>query len=114
MKAFFLQLITTTFLCLLLQFFLPWWTIAVGAAAGGVLFNNTGYASFIAGFIGVALLWLTVAASVDMATASILTDKINKLLPMNVFILTGLVGGLVGGLGALTGSLLRNRRRISK
>jgi hypothetical protein len=37
----------------------------------------------------------------------VLTDKINKLLPVNAFLLTAIIGGVVGGLASLTGSLLR-------
>ena len=105
---FLYQLIATMILSFILQNFLPWWTMAIGAAALGYFFGNKGFVSFLIGFLGVGLLWLGMAMFIDVSTQSILTEKINKILPLNVFILTTLVGGLVGGLASLTGSLLNS------
>jgi hypothetical protein len=63
----------------------------------------------LAGLIGVGTLWLAMAIYIDYSTHSILTEKINKLLPLNAFLLTTLVGGLVGGLSALSGALVKSR-----
>jgi hypothetical protein len=103
---FTIQIITTIVLSFILQYYLPWWTMALGALAIGYVVKNKGYASFLAGFLGVGFLWLGMALFVDVATHSILTEKVNQLLPVNAFLLTALVGGLVGGFAALTGSLL--------
>ena len=46
---------------------------------------------------------------IDALTHSILTEKINRLLPINAFLATLLVGGLVGGFASLTGSLMRSK-----
>ena len=107
---FLYQLIATVILSFLLQDFLPWWTMAVVSFALGYFFGNKGFVSFSAGFLGVGLLWLGMAMFIDVSTQSILTAKINKLLPLNVFVLTTLIGGLVGGLASLTGSLLNSKR----
>ena len=104
---FLIQLIVTAAVCFLLQYFLPWWTMAVGAFTVGYFIRNKGYVSFLAGLVGVSLLWLGMAYYIDVSTDSILTEKINRLLPVNSFLMTALVGGLVGGLAALTGSLLK-------
>lgn len=104
---FLIQLLFTIVLCLLLQLFLPWWTLAIGAFVVAFLFDNKSLPSFAAGFLGVALLWLAMAGYITIATDSILTTKLNQLLPVNSFIITALVGGLVGGFGGLTGSLFR-------
>jgi hypothetical protein len=106
---FLAQLFVTAIVCFVLQYFLPWWTMALGAFAMGYLFSNSGFTSFAAGLLGVALLWLVMAYYIDMTTDSILTDKVAKILPMNVFILTSLVGGLVGGFAALTGAVLKSK-----
>jgi hypothetical protein len=45
----------------------------------------------------------------DFKTDSILTAKVNQLLPINAFLLTALVGALVGGFAALTGTLFKSR-----
>ena len=107
---FLYQLIATVILSFLLQNFLPWWTMAVVSFALGYLFGNTGFISFCAGFLGVGLLWLGMAMFIDVSTQSILTEKINRILPLNVFVLTTIIGGLVGGLAALTGSLLVGKK----
>ena len=107
---FLYQLIATIILSFLLQNFLPWWTMAIGSCAIGYYFGNKGFISFCAGFLGVGLLWLGMAMFIDVSTQSILTAKINKLLPLNVFVLTTLIGGLVGGLASLTGSLLSTQK----
>ncbi len=104
---FLIQILFTIVICLLLQLFLPWWTLAIGAFAVAFLFDNKSFPSFAAGFLGVALLWLAMAGYITIATDSILTTKLNQLLPVNSFIITALVGGLVGGFGGLTGSLFR-------
>jgi len=103
---FLYQLIATIILSFLFQNFLPWWTMAIVSFALGYYFGNSGFVSFCAGFLGVGLLWLGTSMVIDISTHSILTEKINRLLPLNVFVLTTLIGGLVGGLASLTGSLL--------
>jgi hypothetical protein len=106
---FAIQIIVTIIVCFLLQTFLPWWTMAIGAFVIGYTLGNNGYVSFAAGFLAVGLLWLGMAFYVDQSTHSILTEKVNRLLPLNSFILTTLIGGLVGGFAALTGSLLKSK-----
>ncbi len=93
------------------QLFLPFWSVAIVAFVLSLIFNSRGPRSFLAGFLGVALLWSAAAWAIDMSTASILSEKIANILPLegNVTILiliTALLGGLVGGFGALSGSML--------
>lgn len=104
---FFIQLIITILVCLVLQLFLPWWSIAIGAAGVAYMVGNKSFNSFLAGFLAIALLWVGLALIIDLKTNSILTEKINQLLSLNSFILTMLVGGLVGGFAALTGALIK-------
>lgn len=92
---------------LLLQLFLPWWTMAIAAFTISFMMYEKGLSSFIAGFLGVGLLWLALVIYIDFSTASILTEKLNRLLPLNSILLTFLIGGLVGGFASLTGALLR-------
>lgn len=81
--------------------------MAIGAFLVGFVFSNTGFKSFLSGFIAIGLLWLGLALYVDNATHSILTEKISQLFPLDLFVLTSLVGGLVGGFASMTGSLLK-------
>jgi len=104
---FLVQILLTITLCAVLQYFLPWWTLAIGTFVVAFLFDQKGFTSFAAGFLAVGILWLGLATYFSMVTDSILTIKLNQLLPINSFVATVLVGGLIGGFGALTGSLLR-------
>jgi len=107
---FLLQILATIVGCFVVQYFLPWWTMAVVSLVAGYYFHNRGFASFAAGFLGAGLLWLGTAYYMDVATQSILTGKVSKLFPLNIFILMTVVGGLVGGFAALTGTLMRGKR----
>jgi hypothetical protein len=104
---FLIHILLIAAISFLLQSFLPWWTMAVGAFVISFLMDNKGVSSFFAGFLAVGLLWLALAFYIDFTTQSILTEKLNKLLPLNSLLLTTLIGGLVGGLASLTGALLR-------
>ncbi len=106
---FIIQLLITIIVCFILQSFLPWWTMAVGAFTVAYLVGNKGFPAFIAGFIAVAILWLGMAFYIDALTNSILTEKINRLLPINAFVATLIVGGLVGGFASLTGALMKSK-----
>jgi len=110
---FLYQTIATIIFCFAAQYFLPWWTMAIVAFGFGYYFNNGGVQSFVAGFIAVGALWLVMAYRIDIATQSLLTEKMNRIFPLNVFILMVVVGGLVGGFAALTGALM-NEKKVSK
>lgn len=110
---FIYQTLVTAVICFIVQYFLPWWTMAIVAFIFGYYFNNKGPAAFLSGFLAVALLWFSFAFYIDTSTSSILTSKINKLFPVNAFVLMIMVGGLVGGFAALTGSVM-NQKKISK
>jgi hypothetical protein len=115
MAKFITQTIAIALIAALLQYFLPWWTIAIGAFAVGFLFAESGWRSFLAGLLGIGLLWFAVAFFIDMQTQSILTDKVARLFPTKtvplLLLLTSLIGGLVGGFASLTGSILTYRKR---
>ena len=104
------QIIVTAAICLVLQYFLPWWTMAIGAAFVGFYFGNKGPISFFAGFLAVGILWFVMAMTVDSMAHSGLAQKISQVLPINAFVMTTLIGALVGGFAALSGSLLKTRK----
>ena len=81
--------------------------MAIGAFLVGFVFSNSGFKSFLSGFIAIGLLWLGLALYVDNATHSILTEKISQLFPLNLFVFTTLIRGLVGGFASMTGALLK-------
>jgi cell division protein FtsX len=112
---FLFQTLAIIIVCFILQTFLPWWSLSIGALAIGALFANKGWVSFFAGLLGVGLLWFGMAFYIDAATQSILTSKVAQLFPTKtvplLMLVTSLVGGLVGGFASLTGSLLTYKKR---
>lgn len=107
---FLTQTLATILICFAAQYFLPWWTLALASCAVGYYFNNSGFTSFAAGFIGVGILWFGMAYYLDTKTLAIMTEKINRLFPVNVYVLLVVVGGLTGGFAALTGTLLKGKK----
>jgi len=111
-----MKFITSIVLIAILSFalglYLPWWSIAIGAFVVTAFIHLRPGASFLAGFIAIFVLWLALAAIIDMRNQHILSRKLALLLPLggNSFLLlliTALVGAIVGGGAALSGSYLR-------
>jgi len=105
------QILATVVLCLVLQYFLPWWTLVIGAFIAGYWAGNRGVTAFAAGFLGVALLWLVTAMVIDAQTNSILSEKVAQVFPTKtrslLLVITAVVGGLPAGFAGLTGALVR-------
>ncbi len=95
-----------------LELFLPWWSIAVAAFAGGLIFNSK--ANFLAGFIAIAFLWTVKALLIESNAAATLTDRVASIFMLNkplLFLVMALIGGLVGGFAAMTGAALQGNKR---
>ena len=113
---FIFAILLTTLLSFISGIFLPWWGIAIVAFLVELLINQGAGLSFLAGFLGVLLLWSGLAWWIDMKNNGILSERIAHVLPLggNSFLLilvTGIVGGLVAGFAAMSGSFLRPRPR---
>ncbi len=107
-----LKIIFTATIAFLLQNIFPWWSAAVAAfIIAFILYTRPG-SSFLAGFLGVAMLWFIWAFIANSANDGILASRVARIfsLPNNTLLLliTSLIGGLTGGLGAITGSYFRN------
>ena len=50
-----------------MELFLPWWSVAIAAFIGGLLVNTR--MNFLAGFLGIGLLWIQEWASVPVTPA---------------------------------------------
>ena len=93
----------------------PWYSIAIVAFIFGYLLRSN--ASFLAGFLAIALLWLFKMWMIDMdAPESLnLADAVSKIFPLKskslLFLVTALIGGLVGGFAAMTGALLKRDKK---
>jgi hypothetical protein len=111
-----MKFVVATLLTGLLAFiagiFLPWWSLALVAFGVALLVRQTNGFSFLAGFLGIFLMWALVAAWIDWQNKSLLSQKIAQLFPLGgssllLVLVAAFVGGLVGGFAALSGSLLR-------
>jgi hypothetical protein len=114
-----MKFIVAIFLTALLSFisglYFPWWTIAIASFLVALLVYQKAWKAFVAGFLGLLLLWSSLAYWIDINNESILSAKIGELIGVgsNSFLLiliTGLIGGLVAGFAALSGNFLRTSK----
>jgi len=111
---FIASVLLTALLSFALCLFLPWWLIAVAAFVVAVAIPQKAGIAFLSGFLGVFFLWAIMSFMLSNANGHLLAHKVSLLImhidsPFLLIMITGLIGGLVAGLGALSGSLLRNR-----
>jgi hypothetical protein len=111
---FLLQIVFIILLGYILELFFPWWTIAIAAFLGGLLFDTR--SNFGAGFLAVALLWTLKALLIESSAAAPLTDRVAMIFSLSkplLFGVTAFIGGLVGGFAAMTGSALNKGKKKS-
>jgi hypothetical protein len=101
------------------QLFLPWWTIAPLCFILAAALGSTGGRAFGAGFAGIGLGWLLMAAWLNVNSASILSHRVAQLLPLGgqgwvLVLVTAVLGGLVGGLAALAGCWARQAAGVGR
>lgn len=111
---FLISVILTALTAFVVSLYLPWWGIALAAFAVALVVPQRPWVSWLAGFLGLFLLWVIVAWWIDSKNAGILSAKMAALLSLGtssflLILVTGLVGALVGGMAALTGSFVRKR-----
>jgi hypothetical protein len=109
---FLVAIILTALLAFISGLFLPWWGIAIAALLVAIIINQSAGKAFLAGFLGVMLLWQGLAWWINMNNQGVLAKKIAMVLPLGgntvyLIIATGIVGGLVAGFAAMSGSFLR-------
>jgi hypothetical protein len=94
----------------LLQFYLPWWSLAVWAGMVGFMLNQKTGWGFLGGLLGGALLWGGFAAYHYFQGEGYMAHRMGLNFGVNPFVLwlvTALIGGMTAGLGLLSGRLLR-------
>jgi len=117
---FIVALLLTAILSFISGLFLPWWGIAIVAFLVALLIHQKGGKAFLAGLLGVFLLWACLAWWIDMKNNGVLSHKMARVIPeggniLLLILVTGLVGGLVAGFAAMSGSYLRasaNTRKL--
>ena len=110
----FVAIILTALLSFVAGLYFPWWSIAIAASLSVLLIPLASGRAFLAGFLGVFLLWFLLALWIDIKNQHILSKKIAEIFPLGgssfaILLVTAFIGALVGGLGALSGSYLRRR-----
>ncbi|MBK8142775.1 MAG: hypothetical protein IPK57_18580 [Chitinophagaceae bacterium] len=114
-----MKFITAIILTALLAFisgllsFSPWWGFAVTSLIVALLVHQKAGKAFLAGFLGLFLLWGGLAWWIDMKNNGVLSQKIASVLPLGgnsilLIVVTGVAGGLVAGFAAMSGSYLRS------
>ncbi len=114
-----MKFITAIILTALLAFisgllsFSPWWGFAVTSVLVALLVHQKAGKAFLAGFLGLFLLWGGLAWWIDMKNNEVLSQKIASVLPLGgnsilLIVVTGIAGGLVAGFAAMSGSYLRS------
>ncbi len=102
----------TAALTVLVQMFLPWWSVAIAAFAAEQIGRNRPTWSFYAGFYGVAIVWVIYAFVIDYRNSHLLSHRMVKMFmlpdsPVLMLILAGLIGGVTAGLAALSGNYFK-------
>lgn len=109
---FLVSIILTALLSVAACLYLPWWSIAVVAFIVAAVIPQKPFASFLAGFLALFLLWGSLSWYISSNNNDLLAHKISLLLlqadnPVLLILVTALIGALVGGLAALSGSFVR-------
>ncbi|HRO43431.1 MAG TPA: hypothetical protein PL009_11400 [Flavipsychrobacter sp.] len=107
-----LAIILIALLSFVAEYFLPWWSLAVVCFSVAAFFRFNNGKAFLAGFLGIFLLWFVAAFIKDYANEHILSSRMAQLfhLPNSIiFLFIGaLIGAIVGGLAGWSGAAVRN------
>jgi hypothetical protein len=109
---FIVAFLLTALLAFISGIYFPWWGIAIAAFLVAVIIPQKWGTAFLAGFLGILVLWMAYAWWIDMKNNGVLAQRMAVLLPLGgsrvlLILVTGIVGGLVGGFAAMSGSFLR-------
>ena len=106
---FIAQIILIVLFTFLGQYYLPWWSLFFTAGIVGAIISTKGLPTLLAGFIAIAGLWYGQIYFIDVANESLLSTKVAAIFtlssPMQLMLISSLIGGICGGFAALTGKL---------
>lgn len=112
MKTFLLKLILIALLAWGAQYLTVWFAGPLMALLVNLFWKGSSAQGFFTGFLGLGILWFSLALCTDLQTDGILTTKMAQILPLNgsrmgLVSVTALIGALVGGLCGWTGAVAR-------
>ncbi|NQZ77609.1 MAG: hypothetical protein HRT61_16125 [Ekhidna sp.] len=88
-----------------------WWIAMIASFAVCYISASSALNAFISGFLGVGLVWMGHAWSLDVQNESAFSSSIGQVMQLNEPIMlvfaTGIIGGVAGGFAALTGNAFR-------
>jgi len=92
--------------------YLPFWSVALVSFLVAVFIYQKPGMAWLAGFVGIFLLWGALAWWIDVQNDSILSHRMATLFPLGgssalLIVVSSVVGAIIGGLAALSGSFLR-------
>ncbi|WP_258103465.1 hypothetical protein [Marinoscillum sp. MHG1-6] len=103
-----IRILLIAVLTYLLSIYLPWWILMVVSFIVGFLIHGSGVSTFVSGFLGAGLVWISYAAILDYQSNSDFTQKMIELFPVDngiyLLIISGAIGGICGGLAAASGN----------
>ncbi|MFZ1264373.1 MAG: hypothetical protein WAT34_12765, partial [Chitinophagaceae bacterium] len=79
---FLVAILLTALLAFISGLFLPWWGMALTSLGVAVLVHQKAGKAFLAGLLGVFLLWAGLAWWIDMKNNGVLSKKIATVLPL--------------------------------
>lgn len=108
-------IILTALLSFVLGLYLPWWSVAIAAFVSVLLIPLRSSRAFLAGFLGVFILWFLLALWIDVKNQGTLSRKVAEIFPLAgssflIILVTAVIGAVIGGFAALSGSYLRSAR----
>ena len=109
---FIIQFIAIAITAFIFELFLPWWSIALAACICGYFFKSK--VNFLAGLLGIGVLWLAKAWLMDISASAPLAERVAALFSLNktlLLIVTALIGGLVGGFASMAGGSLKKEKK---
>ncbi len=88
-----------------------WWIAMIIAFFVCYISPSSGLNAFVAGFLGVGLIWMGHAWNIDVINKSTFSSTVAEIMqlsdPIFLVFATGLIGGLAGGFASLSGTTFR-------
>ena len=116
---FIVSIILIALLSLVACIYFPWWSIAIVAFIVAAIIPQSGWISFLSGFLALFILWGAISLWISNNNHHILAHKISLLIlkadnPFLLMLVTALIGALVAGFAAIAGSFLRRGSSAAK